>query len=225
MSQLSHKKARSLLQKKADLIITHDEKTALEEHLLACNSCHSYDKDLIKLEEKLHKTTNARWNVYAHYPDIQSMPNPTIVQESSRVNYYSLYKDIFVKITVVITLVVAAFFSTQVLEKLTISSIDILSVTPTRTPLAEHIVNKTDELVSREPCGLVQYIVQKSDTLDSIASKFRVSKEQIIEQNQLVLEKFGSGTSLHIPMCTGTPTRTALIPNYTHTTTPTSFIK
>jgi len=223
MSQLSHKKARALLQKEADLLITGDEKAALEEHLFSCKSCHSYAKDLFELEEILRNATHTRWNGYTFNLEFQSLTSSTRVQEGSRVKY-PLYGT-FVKITFVTTLVVASLLVTKMLGTQPISSLAILTVTPTRTPLADYIETVTEEITSKEFCDPVQYIVKESDTEENIAYQFGVSKESIIEQNHLDLEKIKPGTYLLIPMCTSTPTRTALIPKDTNTTTPTDIVK
>jgi len=222
MRHLSHKKARALLQKGADLPITGDEKAALDEHLVGCESCHSYAEDLIALEEKLRRATLTRWNGYLPNLELQSMKKQAKSKESHRV-VYPLYKGTFVKITFVTTLVVASLFVTMMFGKQTISSLGTLSATPTRTPLS-NLPNVTDNKISKDPCDPVQYIVQESDTLEQIAFQFRVSKERIIDQNQLIVEQFYPGTILLIPMCTVTPTRTAMLPNNTHTTTPTGFV-
>jgi len=226
MRHLTHKKARALLQKEADLPITGDEKEALDEHLVGCESCHSYAEELIALEEKLRRATLARWDGYPLNLELQSLTKPAKSKESYRV-INPLFKGTFVKITFVTTLVVASLFVIMLLGKQTTSTLGTLLATPTRTPLAEYmdnVTNVTDDKISKDPCDPVQYIVQESDTLEKIAFQFGVSKERIIDQNQLIVEKFNPGTILLVPMCTVTPTRTAMLPNNTHTTTPTGFV-
>jgi LysM repeat protein len=73
-------------------------------------------------------------------------------------------------------------------------------------------------------CKTVYYVVEQNDTLESIALRHGVTKEEILAFNpydiNLTANTLFSGMSLRIPVCEGTPARTAKVSGNTLTITP-----
>jgi LysM repeat protein len=59
---------------------------------------------------------------------------------------------------------------------------------------------------SLENCTSNSYTVEKNDTLASIADRFAISAEDIVESNSLQAETVMIGQILVIPGCASTPT-------------------
>ena len=58
-------------------------------------------------------------------------------------------------------------------------------------------------------CEAIAYIVQADDTLERIAVKYGITKEGILEYNNLTSETLFAGVELIIPLCKSTPSHTA----------------
>jgi len=69
----------------------------------------------------------------------------------------------------------------------------------------------TATLACQPPSGWILYKVQTGDTIEELANRFGLSKEQIREANCLVSDRILPDTELYLPAETPTPTATATI--------------
>jgi LysM repeat protein len=80
------------------------------------------------------------------------------------------------------------------------------------------------ELVSAmtqsQTCQETIYVVDDRDTLESIAAKFSVSKQDLLRANQIEGTAVQPGMSLVIPLCHFTPTANALTTTHTPVSSP-----
>jgi len=96
--------------------------------------------------------------------------------------------------------------ATSTLPPTLIPTVGVESPVPTIT---ETLVNTaTPPLSCQPPFGWVsQIIIQASDTLDSVAARYRISKEELRSGNCLVSDLLVPGTKLYVPpVSTNTPT-------------------
>jgi hypothetical protein len=71
------------------------------------------------------------------------------------------------------------------------------------------IPSTSTQLTSTEiGCGSISYLVQKNDTLASIASQFSISTDELIQANALTSNTMITGQQIIVPACTSTPTST-----------------
>ena len=87
------------------------------------------------------------------------------------------------------------------------------SVPPVPTPSTQ-LISTTGTV---EQCKNPLHIVKETDTLESIAFLFSISKEEIMAANRMKTEILSTGTEITAPVCTFTPTGTvhALTTTYT----------
>jgi LysM repeat protein len=74
--------------------------------------------------------------------------------------------------------------------------------------------------MSTQNCETVTYIVQTTDTLESVARRFGIQKSVIMEYNNMSTEKLSPKMELFIPFCESTPTGLRTTASHTVTVTP-----
>jgi len=75
-------------------------------------------------------------------------------------------------------------------------------------PIPTPSIQTTSTEVLLQNCGQILYVVQQEDTIEGIAAKFSLSKEQIMAANGLDDGVLRAGTELMIEGCTVQPTGT-----------------
>jgi LysM repeat protein len=71
-----------------------------------------------------------------------------------------------------------------------------------------------------QDCETAPYIVQTTDTLESVALRFGIQKSVIMEYNHLSVEKLSPEMELLIPLCESTPASLVTTTSFTLTITP-----
>jgi LysM repeat protein len=226
MFEIDHQKARALLQAAADRTLSEEEKSALDAHLAECKDCSNYAENLTKLEAQLHKVFHAQWNHQRPVLNIQSVVHPS----RRKLVWNTLFGQTHVleKVTIVAALllgyvVIANLFGIRV----PIGEQDTPTTVPTPNQLSfATVLSPTPSAhftltgMATNDCETVHYIVGRNDTLDSIALQYNMSKEMILEYNNLNSDMLFSGMELLIPLCKSTPQYTTNIPGNTSTIPP-----
>lgn len=214
---ITHEEARNLIQFKADRVLNAHDLTSLDAHLEICHACADYADQIKSMELNLREVMKKQWS---------ASPLPLRIQDVRGKNISQGWLTSFLptrKLLIGITTMLFAFafwqFSVSGGDS---SNLTLVAVSPNPTPSAS-ITGTHNEF---EACDMLQYTVQDGDTLESIAEKFSVPVEAILNINDL---QTGTGlqTQIVIPLCTLTPTSTdhppasTLTPGYqTFTTTP-----
>ena len=226
MSELTHKKARRLAQSAIDHALRKDEKVVLESHLEKCIECRSYQTSLLNIETKLRNILHKQWD--SQQPTLDT--NTIKEQVSTKFVWKTLFSPThaFGKVAIVSTLLLSYLLittlagnhaSTQnpntpsILPTPNVSSFaPFNSPTPSPAPtITKHISDDCNHLI---------YIVTTADTIESLALRFEVSKEFIIEQNNLEIDKLIPGKELSIIICNKSSPDISRTPGNTLTITP-----
>jgi len=228
MFDITHQKARMLLQAAVDRRIAADETSALNAHLEKCKECRGYANGLTDLEAGLRNVLHDEWSDQQPKLDLQAIMNPTPAK-LMWVNFPSLTQSIG-KVTIVAVLLlgyvmIANHFGIQIhsLKDETPTNLptpnELLLLSHTSpTPSAPTQLATTK--LTMQDCDVITYIVQATDSLESIATKHGISKELIMEYNNLTSEVVPPDMELFIPLCRSTPSRTASLPGDLITNTP-----
>ena len=228
MFDITHRKAHMLLQAAADRRITPDETLALNTHLEKCKECRDYANGLTDLEAGLRKALHAQWDPQQPRLDPQAIIGPTPAK-LIWLNALGLTQSMG-KVTIAIVLllgyiVLANHFGIQIhnLNNETPTNLPtpnevVLSSNVSPTPSAPNQLAMTK--LTMQDCDVITYIVQATDSLESIAIEHGTSKELIMEYNNLATDIVSTGMKLFIPMCGNTPSQTASLPGNLITNTP-----
>jgi LysM repeat protein len=229
MFDITHQKARMLLQSAADRQIAPDETSALNAHLEKCKECRDYANDLTNLEAGLRNALHAQWDHQQPKLDLQAITNPTLAK-LMWVNFPSLTQSIG-KVTIVTVLLLGYFMlanhfgirihssNSETPANLPTPNELLLLSNTSPTPSAPTQLTTMTKLTMQD-CDVITYIVQATDSLESIAIKHGTSKELIMEYNNLTTEAVSPDMELFIPLCRNTPSRTASLPSNLITNTP-----
>lgn len=228
MFNITHQKARMLLQSAADQIIETDEKSALEAHLKICKECRDYASSLMGLEKGLRGTFHAQWDNQHPKLDLQAITNPSSAKRFWS-NLFGLTQPMG-RVTIVAALVLgyvmlASYFGIRMHSSndktpTILPTPNELSLFFNNSPTPSTPIQSTQtELVTRD-CNVVPYTAKTTESLESIAARYRTSKELIMEYNNLSTDVVSPNRELFIPLCTSTPSRTASIPSTLITNTP-----
>ena len=228
MFDITHQKARMLLQSAADRRITSDEASALNAHLEKCRECRNYANSLTNLEAGLRNALHAQWDDQQPKLDLQAIMNPTPAK-LMWVNIPSLTQSIG-KVTIAVVLLLGYMMLANHLG-IRINSSN--NETPTNLPTPNELLllsntsptpsaptQLTMTKMTMQDCDVIPYTVQATDSLESIAAKHGTSKELIMEYNNLTTDAISPAMELSIPVCGSTPSRTASLPSNLITNTP-----
>jgi predicted anti-sigma-YlaC factor YlaD len=197
--QITHEEAHRLIQFSMDQELKPQERNRLQSHLEICLECRSFDEDLKEVNKLLLPMMRKHW-------DLRPIPLSVGTLKSKR-KFHLPTSNLLVTRTAVISLALVAFiFSAWQFTRSnnqTVTPIP-LGVLPITTPSGE----STSTMVSLQNCVEMRYRVQENDTLESIASQFSVSREQIVAINHLSTESINTNLELLIPVCVSTPTGT-----------------
>ena len=211
--QLTHEEAHQLIQFSMDKALQPQERKTLQAHLVDCLECRGFADELSELRNLLLPTMQDHWNLRPAPLSMETLRSKRRLQLRS--------SNLLVTRTALISLVFAAFiFSTWQFShsgRQTGTPIP-LNVLPLATPSGE----STSTLLSVQNCVEMRYQVQEDDTLESIAAQFSISKEQIMDLNNLRMETLHPNVELRLPVCI--PTSTSTVTPSTQTTTFTPVI-
>jgi LysM repeat protein len=211
--QISHEKARTLIQFDMDQPLQPQEKKILQNHLEDCPDCCTFAEEIQELQTLLWPAMRNHWN-------LQPVPFPIEAVTGKR-NTALKPSPILVIRTALISVIFAAFvFSAwQFAFSYPQASTPLpVSVLPIPTPSGQ----STSTQISFSKCEEVTYQVQEHDTLEGIAAMFSASKDKIIALNHLSTESLFPKMALVIPLCHSTPTGTVHPSTLTITYTPLS---
>jgi hypothetical protein len=209
--QITHEEAHSLIQFDADAALNAQEKNRLAAHLQECTECRSYAVEIKMLEDLLVPEMKRRWNL---------QPAPLLI-DALRANRHPKLStsNLLATRTAAVGIVVFAFIFS--VWQFTLSG----QPEPTRLPVSVLPIptpstQATGTNTILQNCEGMLYIVQENDTLESVASQFSVSKEELMAANQMKTETLYQVTKLMIPICGFTPTGTLTAMTLTKTDTP-----
>jgi hypothetical protein len=196
--QITHEKARHLIQFALDGRIDLRQKQLLDSHLAACTNCKQYADSLQDLEYLLRPLLQRQW-------DRQPVPLSTSVITSKAFSH-TLDRMLLATRIAAVGLVFAVFlfsawqltFSKPPFSSPAAASVPQIPIPSTSTELA--LVTQT------QTCEPTVYIVREKDSLAMLADRFDSSKEEIMAANHLKTDAVRTGMQLLIPTCQSTPT-------------------
>lgn len=234
MPEMTHHQARTLLQISADRSLEPAERSALESHLAACNACREYAGQLSRLEYTLRENMHARWDGYRPALNRQAIKNkiqakPVWTNPLSHLNALG-------KVTMMATLLLGYLLIANLVRVGgTASKSGTPSALPTPNEPASTFLSNSPTPPTQSatlqrtslPCETIPYIVQANDTLESIAVRHGITKEDILEYNKEADSLFSNtiftGMELNLPVCRSTPSYTASAGTNTLAITPTDM--
>jgi hypothetical protein len=210
--QITHGQARKLIQFSLDGILPVAEKATLSAHLQNCADCRDYADELKEIETIMLPVMKKQWSARPIPLSI-----PWLVQsQSPRINNRLLLTMRSAAIGLVF---VALFFSTWKFVSTSPSMSSPMPLVVPQVPTPQ-TAQSTNTEITFESCETMVYRVQEGDTLASIANRFLVPADEIMEINQLKTEAVSVSMELMIPVCNFTPTGTIHPVTFTTTYTP-----
>jgi LysM repeat protein len=226
MPELTHQKARALLQAAADQGLSAQDKRALDAHLAICAECSDYADGLTKMEVRLRRVMREKWNPQHPNLELQTILDPS---RTKRIFYNFINQSHAMgRVTIAVALLLGyVLFANLFGFRLPISEDKTPTAVPTPNELASDFnlsPTPSAQWTTTDPpaqsCETIVYAVQTADTLESIARQYGISKNAIIEQNKLLSENISPAMELLIPLCEVTPYYSVTMPNNTVTITP-----
>lgn len=206
--QITHEEAHRLIQFDTDHSLQSHEKNDLVAHLEACEECKSYAESIKGIEFVLRPLFQRNWNR-------QPIPLSMATLTGKRNQSGTANPFLATRIAVIGIICISFVFSVWQFTVSTHSTPEVSPVTipPMPTP-STRLVSMTS---TSSNCVGRSYLVKENDTLESIAERFAVSKEDIRTVNGLPTEAVGTGMQIIIPACTSTPTGTVNAQTTTYT--------
>jgi LysM repeat protein len=230
MAEITHPQARTLLESAADRSLATADRVALDAHLQKCTACRAYADSLAALEANLRKTLHARWDRYRPALNLQAILQPSPMKLAWSNLFHPTHA--FGKVTLIAALFVGYFV---IVNLVGIHGPGSNNETPTVLPTPNGLVSNSTTSptpsiqttltdLALPACKTIYYLVEQNDTLESIALRHGITKEEILAYNpydsNLNANTLFTGMSLRIPACEGAPSRTAKVPGNTLTITP-----
>ncbi|SRR6266496_5169379 len=197
--QLTHAEAHRLIQLSSDERLDSQQRMLLSTHLSDCAECRDYAEEIKEVEGILVSVLKRQWNLRQPIPLSIGV---LVAKRNSRAT-----SNILVTRMAMITVVFIAFaFSAWQFIVAGNQAAGRLSagVPPVPTPSVQS--TRTESML--QSCKEIYYTVQENDTLENIADRFSISKEEIIAVNHLQSETINIGMELILPGCKLTPTGT-----------------
>lgn len=196
--EISHEKARWLMELRADQSLKEQERALLDAHLRACTDCRSYASDMREVEGALVALMRRRWK---HAPLPLSVPALRKSTLQARAGVLLAMRRL--AMGVVIASFLFSAWHLAISGSQNFGSIPMLAP-PVPTPSTQ----STRTSAPRPDCEMVRYTTRPGDTLEGIAAMFSTSEEEILAVNNLSGGPIPSGLELIIPGCRPTPTGT-----------------
>jgi len=208
---ITHEQARKLIQFGVDQALKPNEESVLQTHLTGCSECRSFADEIKEVDSILLPIMNKHWKLEPH-----PLPIASIVANinSKRQNSLLLTMRTALISIVLFAFVLSAWQFTR--SDSHISTPMPVSALPIPTPSGQ----STSTKIRLTNCDEMLYQVQKNDTLESIALRFSIAKEEIMAINNMNEETVRAKMGLLIPVCKLTPTGTIHPSRLTITFTP-----
>ena len=213
--QLTHERARELIQFKADSALSADSLRMLKAHLDSCDACRAYLDSIHTMEVHLRTAMNRRWKLH---------PDPLRLEDIKADYIFKSKQRAFLATRLTTIGAALLFFAAGVLGVMHATRTDNFKQPSVGVPLipTPSVQNTSTITNTAQNCEPLHYEVQVNDTLEFIATKFAVSKFDLMHANDLGDETLTADTELIIPICNYTPTGTVHPPTFTTTITPLS---
>jgi hypothetical protein len=209
--QITHEQARKRIQLNLDGLLQSAEKATLSAHLHECPECQAYANEIREAENLLLQVMRRQWN---------APPAPLSIAALTGNTKKISGRTLLTMRTAAISLVFfALFFSIWQFASSGPSNYAPMVVPSMPTPSAQ-TAHSTSTEITFENCEMMLYTVEANDTLASIANRFLVSEDEIMETNQLKTDTIRLSMELMIPICNFTPTGTIHPATFTTTNTP-----
>jgi hypothetical protein len=208
---ITHQEAQQLFQFSMDNMLSANDKATLFSHLQACRECQAYVRQMKQVESALLPVMKRQWGRQPVPLSIHSLTK----KRNTQASIFLVMRTAFIGVAVMAFIFGAwqlTFSAGQVPDQA------FVAVLPAATPSIQATTTK-----SRQACDNMIYVVKANDTLDTIADRFAISKEQLMSVNQLNAEELRPSTKLIVPLCGITPTGTVtnlLTRTYTPITSP-----
>lgn len=199
MQQITHEEARRLIHFDADQALEMDQKSILRFHLKDCVECRDYANGMAKMTSTLSSTMEKKWGQ-------PQPPLPIAVllpKGNSRITESILLAT---RIAAVGVMAVALLFSVRQVTGPIEGGPGTMPVSA--PPIPTPSIQSTSTRILLQDCGQILYVVQREDTIESIANQFSVSKEEIMSANRMDDAALRAGTELMIESCSVQPTGT-----------------
>jgi LysM repeat protein len=226
MPEITHQEARARLQRAADQLLDPVERSTLDAHLAECRACHDYARRLADLETGLRGVLHAQWD--GQRPSFDSQ---TILQSSRAKPVWGRFPGLaqgmgkaalaaafLLGFILVATLVGKRLPMAGQETPASLPTPNAFTLTSAASPTPAIPLTLTE--FSVQACAPVVYVVQATDTIESIANLHGIAPAAILEYNHLETVGIFPGLELLIPVCKPTPAFTAMAPNKTSTITP-----
>jgi hypothetical protein len=214
VTQITHEEARSLIQRKADKLLDPEKRETLNLHLNGCADCNAYAAEVNDLESALRRVMGSQWKSSPSPLDVHLIINRAQGKPTFGLKFnYAAMRTAALVVVFMIAIIGFWKFSTA---QLSIPPGMSVSAMPIPTPS----VFQTTTHISFQGCKSVSYQVKSNDTLESIAGKFLVAKEDIMAFNNMGTDTIVPSMEIKIPQCNSTPTGTIHAPATTITITP-----
>jgi LysM repeat protein len=208
--QITHEEAHKLIQFNVDEALDAQQKSTLFAHLKDCIECRAYAEGIQEIESILLPVMKRRWNISPIPLSIQAI----LARKTSRAQANIILATRTAAIGVVFLALMFSAWQFALSGGQVSSPLPVGSILPVPTPSAQSTSTKS---MSPNNCGEVRYVVRESDTLESIAHRFLVSKEVIVVANRLKTEAIHPAMELIIPICGSTPVGTVTLFSTTYT--------
>jgi predicted anti-sigma-YlaC factor YlaD len=215
MNHISHEQARSFLQAEADQLLDSERRALLESHLASCEDCRIYARELDNLENALRSAMQARWNASRIRLPMDGILGRRTASERLTLQRVLRFSGASLLAIAVIAFAVFLGFGNFSPDRDASTPQATVSMAAIPTPS----IQRTASRVAATDCDPLVYKVQAGDTLESIARKFSVAKERIMEVNNLKSEELSGLSQLLIPQCGPIPSHTPTT-TLTYTVTP-----
>ena len=202
--QITHAQAHQLIQFDLDQALDPEEQKSLFAHLEACAHCRDYAEQMKQVEHQLRHVMNSRWN------------EPPLPLSMDAIHTPGRALNLFPWRTALVSMVLVAFSFfiwqlTSPLDRAPVSSPSTIFPAPTPS------TGLSTASLESPSCHWTLHTVDALDTLDRIALKYSVSKQEILRFNGMDSERIYESMEIKIPQCHVTPTMTARLPTTTRT--------
>lgn len=226
MPEITHQEARARLQRAADQLLDPAGRSTLDAHLAECGSCNDYARRLADLETDLRGVFHTQWDSQRPSFDAQT------ILHSSRAkpvwdNFPGLALGMGKAALAAAFLLGFILVANLVGKRLPAAGRETPASLPTPNAFTltsaafpTPAIPLTLTGFSAQACDPVVYVVQTTDTLESIADLHGITPAAIMEFNHLAMAEISPGMELSIPVCRPTPSFTAITPDKTTTITP-----
>jgi hypothetical protein len=205
--QITHEEAHKLIQFHVDGALIAQQKHLLTSHLDVCVECRKYADSIENVDLILRPLLHRQW-------DREPLPLSIGVLRAQDKSV-SERMVVATRIAALAVVFLGFFFgawnfsiSTRRTPTPFFPNIPVIP-----TPFTSTVTVDTESTL--ENCAMTSYVVEKNDTLASIAFRFSVSIDDIMQVNAIRNQTVNTGEHLSIPVCNPTPTN----PATAHTTT------